>query len=293
MSTCQEGIVKILEKTAYNVQDWNLFDDWLDIVEASLLEFPNHVRSAYATGQPAEDSLETKELWERLQSRYKPDQFYNFSKAYNMLLEGVAEGWNDILGAVYMLFANPRGWGGQYFTPINVALMMAEMVKDPSDIIMDRLRDARRSVLDSGDIIQIAYLEAATLTGMLSDDNSQAHFLEHIYPILSSYIKPIKIYDPACGSGVMLLASASRFPRWANELGLVQYYGQDIDLTCVKMARCNMMLYGLNGYALKVYSAMMDGQILGMVKSHPPQKAIQSALLTQLSFDFMSVTSEA
>jgi type I restriction-modification system DNA methylase subunit len=33
--------------------------------------------------------------------------------------------------------------------------------------------------------------------------------------------------------------------------GFVQFYGQDIDQTCVQMAQINMMLHGLNGYSMK------------------------------------------
>ena len=72
-------------------------------------------------------------------------------------------------------------------------------------------------------------------------------------------IDPIKIQDCACGSGVMLLGAASCFPRWALDWGVVQFYGQDIDQTCVMMARINMMLHGLNGYAMKLEVAVLEG----------------------------------
>ena len=50
---------------------------------------------------------------------------------------------------------------------------------------------------------------------------------------------PIRILDPACGSGRMLLAGAKNFGR--NQ----EYYGIDVDHTCVKMTAINLFLNGL------------------------------------------------
>ncbi len=67
-------------------------------------------------------------------------------------------------------------------------------------------------------------------------------------PDLSIYTaqQPMTICDPACGSGIMLLAVASSLPREFIDQGRVVFYGMDIDLTCVKMARLNAGLYGLD-----------------------------------------------
>ena len=67
--------------------------------------------------------------------------------------------------------------------------------------------------------------------------------------------------DCCCGSGVIFLAAASTLPQWMVQLGLVQFYGADIDETCVKMARLNCMLYGMNGYGLKCTLDITDKQI--------------------------------
>ena len=52
-------------------------------------------------------------------------------------------------------------------------------------------------------------------------------------------VEPLRVLDPSCGSGRMLLAGARQMGR-GNE-----YYGIDIDHTCVKMAALNLFLNGI------------------------------------------------
>ena len=75
-------------------------------------------------------------------------------------------------------------------------------------------------------------------------------YIERVIPLAAPEYDPITVMDPCCGSGVMFLAAASVVPQWMVQMGLIQFYGADIDMTCVKMARLNCMLYGMNGYLL-------------------------------------------
>jgi type I restriction-modification system DNA methylase subunit len=59
----------------------------------------------------------------------------------------------------------------------------------------------------------------------------------------------------------MLLAAASVFPQWAVHRGLIEFYGQDIDPTCVAMAKVNLMLYGLNGERVRYALALSDAEL--------------------------------
>lgn len=68
------------------------------------------------------------------------------------------------------------------------------------------------------------------MTSITAANNSLKH---------KSHIEPLRILDPACGSGRMLLA-AHRYHGSGN-----QYYGIDIDMTCVKMTSLNMFLNGM------------------------------------------------
>jgi len=89
-------------------------------------------------------------------------------------------------------------------------------------------------------------------------DESAKWFYEKIVPAAAPNFERITVYDPCVGSGVMLLAAAKQFPKRALDVGFVQFYGTDIDATCVKMARLNCMLYGLNGFSLKCAMELSD-----------------------------------
>lgn len=122
------------------------------------------------------------------------------TKGFSILLKQVypKETYQDIIGSAYMELSGSDKQFGQFFTPWNVARMMAEMV--------------------------------------IGTPNLDQYTAQH----------PMTICDPACGSGIMLLAAAAVLPRTCIDQGRVAFYGMDIDETCVRMARLNIGLYGLN-----------------------------------------------
>jgi N-6 DNA Methylase len=68
-----------------------------------------------------------------------------------------------------------------------------------------------------------------------------------IIPEVRTQIDPLKMIDPTCGSGVMLLAWAAAIPDYLIPWGCVALYGVDLDPLCTEIARTNAVLYGLDG----------------------------------------------
>ena len=56
---------------------------------------------------------------------------------------------------------------------------------------------------------------------------------------------PLQIFDPACGPGTLLLATASELPEALLNAGAVQFAGVDVDPMCVTLTRLNLRLHGL------------------------------------------------
>jgi hypothetical protein len=147
------------------------------------------------------------------------------------------------VGDIFMAWGRPSAWAGQFFTPWHVARFMAEMVSDGGDEVHRRLRAA----IDESPLAQVSLLAGLAL----EDEAVQEWLFTRVVPAAIEHYQPVTVIDPCVGSGVMLLAHASTLPRWMVAMGLVQYYGCDIDMTCVRMSRINCKLYGLNGSGLK------------------------------------------
>jgi hypothetical protein len=258
-------IMKLLEKVEYSgYRSSEVFRHWLSICEATLVELPNQVAHVVEHGKYGEDSPETQELFSEMRERYaRPDIWEKFTEAFSILLDSTGSqlqevgggvglvqkdrpSYQDVLGDVYMQYAYPNPGTGQYFTPWNICYMMAGMlIGEGEKEVHARIKDT----LLNAQGVESALAEAVMMTSVLADTPQEAerYYFEHVIPtaVRIGY-EPIKIIDPCVGSGRMLLAAAAYYPGWITNLGLVQFYGQDIDPTCVQMTRVNMMLYGLD-----------------------------------------------
>ncbi len=252
-------IIRILEKiTAAGVGESQIFDDFLDIAHDSLEQLPGHVASLRKSGVLANDPSEMSKRWEGLRSRYKNNKYYFdlFAQAFAVLMQSAEEDWNDTIGEVYMEFGHPSKWGGQFFTPFPLAKMMAAMTTtDIPQVVHLRIKAA---------CADDPMAEAILMTGMLLKEETGSWYFEKLIPAIAHKVDPVTVHDAACGSGVMFLAAASEIPRWMLDWGFVRFHGQDIDQTCVQMARINMMLYGLNGYSMKCAVALEVSRPEGM-----------------------------
>lgn len=258
-------ILKCLENcTAGGQGHYNIFNDWLDITLASLEALPTVARQSHE-GQPLTDTPETEKLFQQMHDRYPGDYYWqNFTHAFAALLESTSE-FQDTIGTVYMNFNVSNKYTGQFFTPWNIAKFMAQMtLHDIEPLIHERMKAAI-----NGDPVA----EALLMSSMILTDGEDAEdwFYNRILPAAAPHFDPITVMDCCCGSGVMLLAAASEFPRWALDWGLVRFYGMDIDNTCVKMAKINCMLYGLNGFSMKCALSLTDAELAAIPE---PQAAV-------------------
>jgi len=261
-------IVKVLDTITATGQRPNaIFADWLELVEGTLDMLPAHARSLKETGKPAQDSPDVAQVWERMRSRYenKPWVFERFSEAFGLLLSAAYQPdgtptYHDLIGSMYMSWGYPSSSAGQFFTPWHIARMMAEMVSDGGAEVHARLKEA---------IAKSPLAQACLLTGcILEGQEAFDWFLTRVIPAAIEHYEPVRVNDPAVGSVILLLAHASTLPSWMVQMGLVQYYGCDIDPLCVRMARVNFKLYGLNGFGLKCALELSPAELALLPEPH-------------------------
>ena len=69
-----------------------------------------------------------------------------------------------------------------------------------------------------------------------------SRLMARIIGISKDHRPQINIYDPACGSGSLLLRARDEAPKEGVNVGI---YGQEKDLSTISMARMNMILHGM------------------------------------------------
>jgi len=244
MKPYSQRILAALEKVSGSGRSmYQVFDDFLDMALATLESIPAHLESARTTHALADDTGETKALWDRLRNQYSKEDFNRLHEAFEHLMDSASE-WQDAIGEAFMLSNAGNARAGQFFTPFHVSILMAKITFGDIDAeIRHRLYEACE-----GDIL----LQMQVTMGYLKSGNEQYEFfIGTLLPQLIEKIKPISVCDPAIGSGGTMLAAASLVPRFALDSKIVIFSGCDIDSRCVKMCKINFLLYGLNGEHLK------------------------------------------
>jgi len=233
-----------------------IFRDFLEITELTLLRLGDQFNALARTGAfEAEDPPEIAARWKAVAGRYRSPQkvFALFAEGFSFLLEksGDEDGtltYADVVGCAYMQFLSMRdqSFKGQFFTPSPVARMMAEMTMiGVEQEVLKRLREA----IEKSPLAQAMGLALDLLKDV---EGGQDGVWKYLLPLIRSEYQPVTILDPCVGSGILLLAAAASIPRQYTDLGLVAYYGMDIDPICAQMTRINSMIYGLNGWSYRL-----------------------------------------
>jgi type I restriction-modification system DNA methylase subunit len=81
---------------------------------------------------------------------------------------------------------------------------------------------------------------------------------KHIAGFMAKCLSPKgeKILDPCCGSGIMLVESIKTMTNC--DLDNAVFYGQDIDLTCVKMCALNLLFFNVHGFVIWGDTLLME-----------------------------------
>lgn len=249
-------IIKRLEPlTATGYRPDDIFTDWVQLCKATLEAIPGHFEASLKQ-ERYPDTPETEALFAQLRQKYKGSYWDNLSEAFALLWNS-SEVYQDVLGAIYMNWGWPNPHTAQYFTPFPVAKMMATTL-GVGALVEQRLKEA----------IYAAPLASAALVSsyLLEGKDKEAWLIARVIPFALPHFKPVTVSDPTCGSGVMFLAAADELPSWATQLGLVQFYGQDIDLLCAEMCRTNILLYGLNGVRARQLVWLAEQTLAGNIR---------------------------
>ncbi len=244
--------------TAIGIRPFEVYSDFLELALHTLEAVPRHFESVLAHKQYADDTPEAAAAFARVRQKYSRrgrDYTPHFAAAMATLLQSdLYSGDNpDHVGIAYELLELQNPHSGQYFTPWDVCSMMVQVTDgEPAAFLLSRL--AKCSMGEAFDPFLAVIVKAQIAAFGLSPAGPA--LLRSVATALENGFQPITVSDPAIGSGRMLLAHACLVPPWAHQLGLVQYCGQDIDLDCVRMARINMMLYGLNGWGLRLMTGL-------------------------------------
>ena len=245
------ALAKSLERAChlngYRHQD-DVFEDWVTLCELALARLSDHLASTVRTGQIAEDPPAVRAVFDRVLDAYKDDrvQAYTiFSEAFADLMLATSDGpadsplsASDLLGDLYMAWGRPNTAAGQFFTPLPVCRLMASVSTGSlAETVLARVRAA---------IVETETQGFEDWLALSPEEQARTPLSRFALRSLAPAIEPVRVLDPCCGAGTLLLAAAEQAPAWMSWLGLIEYHGVDVDLLCVRMTRVNLMLHAIH-----------------------------------------------
>ena len=114
----QEQIVRLLEQLgAGKLSIWEI---WEDFILMSAISIANSVDFGSA-------QAEREQLYTSISAKYTADEFGLFVEAFSQVVLGLeTDPQQDLLGTVFMSLGLNNHWKGQFFTPYDIAKMMAK-----------------------------------------------------------------------------------------------------------------------------------------------------------------------
>lgn len=112
----QKEFVKLVDATAHRFQRHDVFRDFCELAAIAL---------SNAVDRAQYEAREARYL--AILKRYRPDEIERFPRMLACLTHSLGLGFADSLGALFMAMELGNHWRGQYFTPYEVALLMARM----------------------------------------------------------------------------------------------------------------------------------------------------------------------
>ena len=78
-------------------------------------------------------------------------------------------------------------------------------------------------------------------------DGGEFYTPKSIVKLITSFLKPSgKIYDPACGTGGMLIQSKEQIEKTGGKVTTISVYGQEYNTNTWKLGKLNLIIHGFN-----------------------------------------------
>lgn len=117
MADHQKNIVKLFEKLRYR---HNMFSVFSDFLEMSAIAISNSVDMI---NRPSREKRHLEII-----KRYEKEELEIFPKILDELIDELEENPSDVLGSIYMQLELSNSWQGQFFTPMSISHLMAELM---------------------------------------------------------------------------------------------------------------------------------------------------------------------
>lgn len=299
-----EVIIALLTEIAEdgNFPPGDVFIDFLRLAEVMLDELPRHIRHINKTGQvDRNDPPEIRAFYQGLRERYPPQKgkrwvWGNMVAAVSVLVFISTEIYQDVIGQVYARFAHPDSQ--EVVIPFDEAVARAKKAlgKKPAELVIKQLSRAALKAAKHNPLA-LAVLNAGLIGDKMAKTKMDDLWVEqftrdNILPALLPHFEPLRVFDPALGSGTLIIACASLFPAWMVQLGIVQFEGSDPDPLALQMTILNAKIYGLNGYWLEANRALYEqeaGELKPLELFRADWQSLSEADLERLPESFRSL----